>query len=183
ADLLPLRQTYANQAETPPEALIGAVERMLPALRFFRHQDGTLARFNGMGQTEHDRVATILHYDDTGGAPLFNASHSGYQRLSLGATTVIADTGTVPPSELSGEAHAGCLSFELSSGRHHYIVNAGVDLYGAPDLRPLARATAAHSTLALNDTSSARFSLSRGINGIVGTPLVGGPRNVRCTRI
>ncbi len=41
ADLLPLRHTYANQAEAPPAALINAVERMLPALRFFRHQDGS----------------------------------------------------------------------------------------------------------------------------------------------
>jgi uncharacterized heparinase superfamily protein len=41
ADLLPLRYTYSNQAEAPPDALIGAVERMLPALRFFRHRDGT----------------------------------------------------------------------------------------------------------------------------------------------
>ena len=38
ADLLPLRHTYANQAETPPDALINAIERMLPALRFFRHR-------------------------------------------------------------------------------------------------------------------------------------------------
>jgi uncharacterized heparinase superfamily protein len=52
-----LRQTYANQAEAPPAALIGAVDRMLPALRFFRHQDGSLARFNGMGVTIHDRIA------------------------------------------------------------------------------------------------------------------------------
>lgn len=183
ADLLPLRQTYANQAEAPPEALISAVERMLPALRFFRHQDGTLARFNGMGQTVHDRVATILHYDDTGGAPLFNASYSGYQRLSQGRTTVIADTGVPPGYELSNEAHAGCLSFELSSGRHHYIVNAGVDMYGPPDLRPLARATAAHSTLVLNDTSSARFGVVRGADGIMGTPLIGGPREVICRRL
>ncbi|MDP3896110.1 MAG: heparinase, partial [Mesorhizobium sp.] len=60
ADLLPLRQTYANQAETPPAALMGAVDRMLPALRFFRHQDGGIARFNGMGATIADRVAAIL---------------------------------------------------------------------------------------------------------------------------
>ena len=182
ADLLPLRQTYANQAETPPEALMAAVERMLPALRFFRHQDGTLARYNGMGQTLHDRVATILHYDDTGGAPLFNASYSGYQRLSQASTTVIADTGMPPAYDLSGEANAGCLSFELSSGRHHYIVNAGIDLFGPPDLRPLARATAAHSTLVLNDTSSARFALSRGRVGTGGNPVISGPRNVVCRR-
>ena len=93
ADLLPLRQTYANQAETPPAALINAVDRMLPALRFFRHEDGALARFNGMGATIHDRIAAILRHDDTAGAPLLHAPHSGYERLSMGGTTVIADTG------------------------------------------------------------------------------------------
>ena len=44
---------------------MGAVERMLPALRFFRHEDGSLARFNGMGATIHDRIAAILRHDDT----------------------------------------------------------------------------------------------------------------------
>lgn len=183
ADLLPLRQTYANQAEAPPAALIGAVERMLPALRFFRHQDGSLARFNGMGVTIHERIAAILRHDDTVGAPLLHAPHSGYERLSMGGTTVIADTGLPPPTAVSGAAHAGCLSFEMSSRKQHFIVNAGVDTYGAEEFRPLARATAAHSTAALNDTSSAKFNHSARITGILGTPLVGGPRNVPCQRI
>jgi len=183
ADLLPLRQTYANQAEAPPEALVGAVERMLPALRFFRHRDGSLARFNGMGVTVHDRVAAILRHDDTGGAPLLSAPHSGYQRLSLGQTTVIADTGAPPAADLSHDAHAGCLSFELSSGRHQFIVNCGVDTFGPEDFRPLVRATAAHSTTTINDTSQARFTLPRSLARLVGTPLVAGPKNVTCERI
>lgn len=182
ADLLPLRQTYANQAEAPPAALMGAIDRMLPALRFFRHQDGSLARFNGMGATIHDRIAAILRHDDTAGAPLLHAPHSGYERLSMGDVTVIADTGLPPPPDLSTTAHAGCLSFELSSGRQHFIVNAGVDTYGDPEFRPLARATAAHSTATLNDTSSARFSHSPRVSNLVGSPLVGGPRNVPCHR-
>ena len=182
ADLLPLRQTYANQGATPPQALIGAIDRMLPALRFFRHQDGSVARFNGVGITLHDRVAAVLRHDDTGGAPLLHAPHSGYERLSLGGTTVIADTGAVPAVELSAEAHAGCLSFELSSSRRCFIVNTGVDTFGARDIRPLLRATAAHSTATLNDASSARFNLS-GMNGLIGTPLVGGPRQVRSRRL
>lgn len=182
ADLLPLRQTYANQAATPPAALMGAVDRMLPALRFFRHQDGSIARFNGMGVTVHDRVAAILRHDDAGGAPLLHAPHSGYERLSMGGTTVIADTGPAPAVDLSAQAHAGCLSFELSSARRTFIVNAGVDTFGARDFRPLARATAAHSTATLNDASSARFNLS-GMNGLIGTPLVAGPRLVRSRRL
>jgi uncharacterized heparinase superfamily protein len=183
ADLLPLRQTYANQAETPPDALMNAIDRMLPALRFFRHQDGTLARFNGMGATLPDRVAAILRHDDTGGQALLHAPHSGYDRMTLGTTTVIADTGPPPPIALSGEAHAGCLSFEMSSGRSHLIVNSGVDVYGPDDFRPLARATAAHSTATLNDSSSCRFDLPPKLAQIVGTPIVSGPRKVPCRRI
>ncbi len=183
ADLLPLRQTYANQAEATPGVLVGCVERMLPALRFFRHQDGTLARFNGMGATIHDRIAAILHHDDTGGAPLLHAPYSGYERLSMGTTTVIADTGAPPPAAISHQAQAGCLSFELSSGRNHYIVNCGIDAYGPEDVRPLARATAAHSTATINDTSSARFALSPRLYRLLGTQLVDGTRNVKCERM
>jgi len=183
ADLLPLRQTYANEAEAPPDALLGAVERMLPALRFFRHQDGTLARFNGMGATGHDRVAAILRHDETGGSPVQHAPHSGYERLSMGGVTVIADTGPPPSIEVSQRAHAGCLAFEMSSGRAHFVVNCGVDNHAADDFRPLARATAAHSTATLNDTSSARFALSGRAGSILGTPLLEGPRQVHCSRM
>src|SRR5262249_49588431 len=124
----------------------------------------------------------ILRHDDIAGAPLLHAPHSGYERLSMGGTTVIADAGTPPPPELASRAHAGCLSFEMSSGRHNFIVNSGVDTFGAVEFRPLARATAAHSTATINDTSSARFNVPQGVNALLGAPLVGGPRLVRCER-
>lgn len=178
ADLLPLRQTYAIQSESPPQALIAAIERMLPALRFFRHQDGALALFNGVGLTRPERLAAVLRHDETGGAPLLSAPHSGYQRLAMGGVTIIADTGKPPPVTASREAHAGCLSFELSSGRHRYIVNAGADRTGPDEFRALARNTAAHSTATLNDTSSCRFSLSPAMARMLGTALIGGPKDV-----
>jgi len=183
ADLLPLRHTYANQASEPPQALIGAIDRMLPALRFFRHEDGNLARFNGVGATIPDRIVTVLRHDETAGKPLLHAPHSGYSRMSMGFTTVIADTGAPPPFSVSQKAHAGCLSFEMSSGRHCYIVNSGVDLMGPAELRLLARSTAAHSTATLNDTSSCRFSTRGWIHRQIGSPVVAGPRNVPCERI
>lgn len=178
ADLLPLRQTYANQAEAPPEALLGAIDRMLPALRFFRHTDGGLARFNGMGATIADRVASVLRHDDTAGAPLLHAPYSGYERLAAGGTAIIADAGPPPPFDVSGAAHAGCLSFEMSSGRHQFIVNSGIDLFGPPEFRPLARATAAHSTATICDTSSARFKLQPRFASLLGAPLYAGPTKV-----
>ncbi len=46
-DLLPLRQTYVNLGHDVPSRLIPCIDRMYPALRFFRHQGGELALFNG----------------------------------------------------------------------------------------------------------------------------------------
>jgi len=183
ADLLPLRQTYANGMEAPPKALIEAVERMLPALRFFRHQDGSLALFNGVGPTMPERIVAVLRHDETDGQPLAHAPYSGYERLSMGATTIIADTGLPPPVTASRDAHAGCLAFEMSSGRQRYIVNSGIDRYGPPEFRPLARSTAAHSTATVNDTSSCRFSLNSGLSSMIGTPIIAGPTHVQRDRV
>ncbi len=182
-DLLPLRQTYANQSENPPQALVAAIERMLPALRFFRHRDGALAHFNGAGYAMQERIAAVLRHDDTAGSPLSSAPHSGYQRLTLGSVTVIADTGLPPPQSASQDAHAGCLSFELSSGRHRYIVNAGTDRFGPADFNLLSRTTAAHSTATVNDTSSCRFAKSQTSRNLFGTPIVSGPRHVPVRRL
>ena len=182
-DLLPLRQTYANQSENPPQALVAAIERMLPALRFFRHRDGALAHFNGAGYAMQERIAAVLRHDDTAGSPLSSAPHSGYQRLTLGSVTVIADTGLPPPLSASQDAHAGCLSFELSSGRHRYIVNAGTDRFGPADFSLLSRTTAAHSTATVNDTSSCRFAKSQTSRNLFGTPIVSGPRHVPVRRL
>lgn len=183
ADLLPLRLTYASGTEAPPKALIEAVERMLPALRFFRHQDGSLALFNGVGPTLPERIISVLRHDETAGAPLTHAPYSGYERLSMGGTTIIADTGLPPPVTASRDAHAGCLSFEMSSGRQRYIVNAGVDRFGPPEFRTLGRSTAAHSTATINDTSSCRFSRSSGLSSMIGTPVVAGPSHIQRDRI
>ncbi len=50
-DLLPLRQAFAARNIAPPPALLNAIDRMMPMLRFFRHGDGSFALFNGMGPT------------------------------------------------------------------------------------------------------------------------------------
>src|SRR6201999_885214 len=76
-DLLPLRQTFAARNIAPPPALLNAIDRMMPMLRFFRHGDGTFALFNGMSGTPSDVLATLLAYDDTHGTPMANMPHSG----------------------------------------------------------------------------------------------------------
>ncbi len=53
-DLLPLRQTFAARNIAPPPALLNAIDRMMPMLRFFRHGDGSFALFNGMSSAPSD---------------------------------------------------------------------------------------------------------------------------------
>ncbi|MET3856707.1 putative heparinase superfamily protein [Rhizobium sp. OAE497] len=159
-DLLPLRQTYVNLGHDLPQKLISGIDRMYPALRFFRHQDGDLALFNGATSTLANELMSVLRYDETAGQPFKAMPHSRYQRLAAGKTVVIADTGTPPVGPLSRTAHAGCLSFEMSSGRHRFIVNSGSPKFAGKRYVQMARTTATHSTVTLNDTSSSHFSPS-----------------------
>jgi uncharacterized heparinase superfamily protein len=182
-DLLPLRQVFTSRNLPPPSALLNAIDRMMPMLRFFRHGDGHFALFNGMGPTRTDLLTTILAYDDARGMPVSNAPHSGFQRLEAAGTLVIMDTGRPPPIAASQEAHAGCLCFELSTKLHRIVVNCGVPGNNPESWRAMARTTAAHSTVTFNDISSCRFLRFGPIKRLLGgTPIIGGPRRVTVVR-
>lgn len=177
-DLLPLRQTYINLGHDVPQKLIAAIDRMYPALRFFRHQDGDLALFNGATSTLANELMSVLRYDETGGQPFRALPHAHYQRLSAGQTTLIYDTGLPLSPELSSTGHAGCLSFEMSSGRNRFIINSGSPSFAGRNHQQLARSTAAHSTVTVADTSSSRLSKS----DFIGPVMVSGVSAVRLQR-
>jgi uncharacterized heparinase superfamily protein len=182
-DLLPLRTLFTSRNMAPPPALLNAIDRMMPMLRFFRHGDGNFALFNGMGPTSADVVSTILVYDDARGAPLSSATHSGYERIEAGGTLLLMDAGRGPPLAVSQEAHAGCLSFELSVKQQRLVVNCGLPGVGRETWRQVARATAAHSTVTFNDTSSCRFIEASSVRRMLdGVPMVAGPRQVAVAR-
>jgi len=181
-DLLPLRQAFAARNVPPPPALNNAIDRMMPMLRFFRHGDGNFALFNGMGPTRTELVSTVLAYDDARGNPVANAPHSGYQRVQAADALLIVDAGPPPPLAMSAEAHAGCLSFELSARNHRIVVNCGLPAVSRSTWRHVARATAAHSTVTFNDTSSCRFMTSESLKSLLGVPILNGPTDVQVAR-
>ena len=182
-DLLPLRTAFSARNIPPPAALLNAIDRMMPMLRFFRHGDGNFALFNGMGPTPTDLLTTILAYDDARGQPLSNAPHSGYQRLEAGGAVLIMDAGVPPPLAVSQEAHAGTLVFEFSSKFTRIIVNCGLPATSRESWRQVARATAAHSTVTFNDESSSRIVESGSLKRMLqGMPIVGGPHEVAVER-
>ena len=187
AYLLPLRQAIITRNFVPDDSISNTIDRLMPMLRFFRMGDGNFAHFNGMGDTPSDLVATVLAYDDTGGMPVSNASHSGYQRVDAGTSILVMDAGKLPPRAVSAETHAGCLSFELSCGRDRLIINCGKP---GPQLshndnstwQKLAKTTAAHSTLSINHESSCRFVDYERYGEVLNSPVISGPDKVSCKR-
>ncbi|MCL2385484.1 MAG: heparinase II/III family protein, partial [Alphaproteobacteria bacterium] len=181
-DLLPLRQTYAARGLHPPVELLNAIDRMMPMLRLFRHGDGALALFNGMGVTPPELLATILAYDDVQSEALTSARQSGYQRLKAWDSIVVIDTGPSPPPIFSNRAHAGCSSFEFSVGIHRLVINCGAPDANRATAREASRTTAAHSTLIIDDTSSCRFAYHVGLRKWLGDRIVSGPDKVDVER-
>lgn len=181
-DLLPLRQTYIATNETPPPLLIEMIERMMPMLRFFRHGDGALGQFNGMGGTDAGIIAALLTYDEARGVPIRHARHSGYHRLAAAGATVLIDAGQPPPLRHASQAHAGTGSFEFSSALGRYVVNCGAGTRPGDQWAVPCRMTAAHSTVSIGDRSSAVFARYRWVENRLGVVLASGPGNVSSDR-
>ncbi len=85
------------------------------------------------------------------------------------------DGGGPPPLEISQKAHAGCLSFEMSSGTCPLIVNCGAAPPAFHTMANNARATVCHSTLTVNNRSSAQFLHEEKLRSEEHTSLLEGP--------
>lgn len=153
--LIDLRGCYRAARAEVPEALQHAIDRMTPTLRFYRHADGGLALFNGGREEEPIQVDTVLGQADARGRPLKAVPHVGFERLTAGRACVLFDAGPPPPPGLDARAHAGTLSFEMSVGRERLVVNCGAHPGDSAPWRAALAATAAHSTVTVEDTNSA----------------------------
>lgn len=162
-DLIDVRAVLRAAHAEVPEALQHAIDRMTPALRFFRHGDGGLALFNGSREEEPALVDTVLAQADARGRPLKSAPHTGFERLIAGRTTVLLDTGVPPTPGLDGGAHAGTLSMEVSVGKERLIVNCGSHPVKTGMWRSALAGTAAHSTVVLAETNSSEVLESGGL--------------------
>lgn len=154
-DLVEIRALLQAAQAPPPEPLARAIERMGPALRMMRHGDGGLALFNGSSEETGARIEAVLAQAGRAGRMPSQLAEGGFHRLQTGRTVLIMDCGPPAAPKLDRCAHAGTLSFELSIGRERLIVNCGAAPGAGPEWREACRATAAHSTLVIAETSSA----------------------------
>jgi uncharacterized heparinase superfamily protein len=179
-DLLPLRQCFAARGRKLDPSVPAAIGRMGPMLRHLRLGDGTLARFNGMGVTERDALATVLAYDGGQAVPPGRVLASGYVRLERGSTVVVIDAGPPPALELAQAACAGCLSFELSTAAAALLVNSGAPRQAGGKGHSLSRATANHNALCLNEQSSSKLMRGARLERQLGGAPIRHPDHVTC---
>ncbi|HEY2444495.1 MAG TPA: heparinase II/III family protein [Rhizomicrobium sp.] len=165
-----------------PSDLRSAHDRLAPMLRFFRHGDGALALFNGGGESDARMISSLLARDEVGGQPFLHAPHSGYQRLAATKSIAIVDCGGLPPGPYAQTAHAGCLAFEFAASGQRLVVNCGAEREGASRWDGALRATAAHSTVTLADTSMASLLAPGLVRDLLGPRLLGGPAHVKTER-
>ena len=155
--------TMLAAERNPPDAVIDALDRMAPVLRYLRHADGSLARFHGgeagmPGQVE--RALTLYGQPPLAHAgPEAHGQAMGFARVQAGRTSLIVDAAPPPRGDDGLQAHASTLALELTSNRRPLIVSCGAAAVFGPAWERAGRLTEAHSTLALDGVPSARFDL------------------------
>jgi len=167
--LVRLTACYRALRGDPPAAVSGSVALLVPPLLALVHGDGALGSWQGAWAVRADELARLVEASGVRTRPLRDVRQWGYQRV--GAMKAVLQFDAAPPP-LARHARSGCastLAFELSHGGQRIVVNCG-GAAAAGGLIPARldqalRATAAHSTLVLDDTNSTAVL----INGRLGS--------------
>ncbi|MCP4824854.1 MAG: heparinase, partial [Shimia sp.] len=155
--LLTWAASALKEAGRKPSAIhMQAIERIAPTLRTLRHADGGLARFHGGGRGMEGRLDSALA-ESGNKTRQADGLAMGYARLSAGRTSVVIDASPPPTGVSSLNAHASTLAFELTSGRRPLVVNCGSGASFGEDWRRFGRATPSHSSVTVDELSSARL--------------------------
>ena len=160
--LVRLSACYRATRRDPPEAIPAMLALLVPPLLGVLDGDGGLGSWQGAGAIEAARIEALVAATGVRARPLREARQWGYQRATAGpqrsATVLVIDAAPPPLARHARDGCASTLAFELSAGKQRLIVNCGGAAFagGAIPVRLAQglRATAAHSTLALDDTNS-----------------------------
>ncbi|MEL6877641.1 MAG: heparinase II/III-family protein [Pseudomonadota bacterium] len=146
-----------------PQALGVMRELLAPPLLTLRHGDGALGNWQGNGAISADRLSALIEASGVRARPLEDVQNWGYQRLRGGKTVVQFDAAPPPRARNARVGCASTLAFEMSDGAQRLIVNCGGSALAGGQIpariRQGLRATAAHSTLVLNDANSTAVKL------------------------
>ncbi len=156
--LTELNACYRAVRRDPPSAIEAMLGMLVPPLLALTHGDGGLGSWQGAGAVSAERISALVAASGVRTRPLKEARQWGYQRATGGKAVLQFDAA---PPPLAKHARSGCastLAFEFSHGPQRIIVNCGGAAFAGGQvpvrIEQGLRATAAHSTLVLDDANS-----------------------------
>lgn len=190
--LVRLRACYRALRMDAPEALETMISLLVPPLLAMMHGDGSLGSWQGSWAIDEEELARLIKASGVRTRPLRDVRQWGYQRVVAQKSVLLFDAAPPPMARNARNGCASTLAFELSHAGHRVIVNCGGSA-AAGGVLPIRfeqglRATAAHSTLVLDDVNSTAVLL----NGRIGSGvseveidrrILEGERNTGATRL
>lgn len=156
--LVRLIACYHATRRRPPAPIERMRAMLIPPLLGVLHGDGGLASWQGASASDAARIEALVAASGVRAEPLKDARQWGYQRIAAGGTVLMLDAAPPPAIRNARDGCASTLAIELSDGAQRLIVSCGgAALAGGLIPARLAeglRATAAHSTLVLDDSNS-----------------------------
>lgn len=156
--LVRLRNCYHATRRDAPPAAERVVELLLPPLLALAHGDGGLGSWQGGWAVSAEDLDALVRASGVRTRPLRDVRQWGYQRVVAHKSILQFDAAPPPMPRHARFGCASTLAFEFSHGVHRIVVNCGGAASGG-GLVPVRleqglRATAAHSTLTLDDANS-----------------------------
>ena len=156
--LVRLRACYQAVRRDPPQALETIMGLLVPPLLALTHSDGSLGSWQGAWALDGDEVAALINASGVRTRALRDVRQWGYQRVTAQKGVLQFDAAPPPLAKHTRSGCASTLAFEFSHAGHRLVVNCG-GAACAGGLVPVRleqglRATAAHSTLVLDDANS-----------------------------
>lgn len=167
--LVRLRACYHAVRRDPPAALDAILTLLVPPLLALVHGDGALGSWQGSWAVDARDLAALIAASGVRTRPLRDVRQWGYQRVVAQKSVLLFDAAPPPLARHTRMGCASTLAFELSHGAQRIIVNCG-GAGCAGGLMPVRleqglRATAAHSTLVLDDANSTAVLINGRIGG------------------
>lgn len=167
--LVRLRACYGAVRTEQPAQFDSILALLVPPLLAVLHSDGGLASWQGAYAVPATRIDSLVRASGVRTRPLRDSRQWGYQRVAARRSILLFDSAPPPVARHARDGCASTLAFEFSHAGERIIVNCGGGAC-AGGLIPVRlaqglRATAAHSTLTIDDFNSTAVL----INGKLGT--------------
>lgn len=165
--LVKLRACYEAVEREPVDALETMLAMLVPPLLALTHGDGSLGSWQGAWAIGGDRIGVLVEASRVRTRPLRDVRQWGYQRVVAQKSILQFDAAPPPMRRHARYGCASTLAFELSHAGERVIVNCG-GAACAGGIVPVRleqglRASAAHSTLVLDDANSTAILINGGI--------------------